>query len=80
MQQAAKWNIHFSLAVNSAREVDPKMHRENLWANTPFSFHLEVRVQDNKTKTHSFEIPIQDQCPHHDASVHQGVIASRKKA
>jgi hypothetical protein len=34
------------------------MHRENLWANTPFSFHLEVRVQDNETKTHSFEIPI----------------------
>jgi hypothetical protein len=24
MQQAAKWRIHFSLAVNSARGVDPK--------------------------------------------------------
>jgi hypothetical protein len=56
---AAKWRIDFSLLVNSAREVvDPKLHRENLRASTPFSFHLEVGVQDNKTKTHFFELPI----------------------
>jgi hypothetical protein len=57
MQQAAKWRICSSLAVNSAREEAPKMHRDNLWANTPFSFHLEGVVQDTGTKTHSFEHP-----------------------
>jgi hypothetical protein len=59
MHQAAKWRIKFSLAVNSAGEVDPKMHCENLWANTPFSFHLEVGILDNKTKTHFLSFPFE---------------------
>jgi hypothetical protein len=56
------------------------MHRENLWANTPFSFHLEGVVQDTGTKTHSFELPIPDQSPLHDALAPQGTSASKKKA
>ena len=42
-----------SLAVNSPRVVNLEKHREILWANIPFSFHLEVGVQKNDSK-HSF--------------------------
>ncbi len=78
--QQRRLNLSFDWKRRSRQQSEAlKMHRENLWANTPFSFHLEGVVQDTGTKTHSFELPNLDQSPLHDALAPPGRKCIKKE-